>query len=155
MRLFFVACAAFGMVLLTQFIMAQKIKIPTVSANQIHTLQNSEELSDRFVIVDVRDKAETDVSIIPGAITKSEFEKTSNQHQGKSIITYCTVGFRSGLYAKKLARQGWRSYNYQGSILDWCKNRLPLVTPDEKETKRVHTYSSRYAVADGYEAIYQ
>ena len=154
MKVFFAVCAVIGVILLIQFIHSKRVEIPTISAEQIRTLQNSEAWTDRSVIVDVRDKAETDVSVIPGAITKSEFEKNSRQHQGKVVIAYCTVGYRSGIYGKKLAAQGWQAYNYKGSILDWCENQLPLVSFDGEETNRVHTYSSKYKVAKGYEATY-
>ena len=154
MKVFFVICAVIGAILLIQFINSKRIEIPTISAEQIRMLQNSEAWTDRSVIVDVRDKAETDVSVIPGAITKSEFEKNSRQHQGKVVIAYCTVGHRSGVYGKKLASQGWQAFNYKGSILDWCENQLPLISLNGKETNRVHTYSSKYKVAKGYEATY-
>ena len=154
MKVLFAICAVIGVILLVQFIRAQRIEIPTISAEQIRELQNSEAWTERSVIVDVRDKAETDVSVIPGAITKSEFEENSQEHQGKVVIAYCTVGHRSGIYGKKLASMGWQAYNYKGSILDWCENQFPLVSFDGQETNRVHTYSSEYKVADGYEATY-
>ena len=116
MRVFVAICAAIGAILLFQFIKAQRIEIPTISAEQIRELQNSDEWANRSVIVDVRAKAETDVSVIPGAITKSDFEKNSLQHEGKVVIAYCTVGYRSGIYGKKLASEGWHAYNYKGSI---------------------------------------
>ena len=77
MKVFLVICAVIGVVLSIRFIWAQRIEIPTISAEQIRELQSSEAWTDRSVIVDVRDKAETDVSVIPGAITKSEFEENS------------------------------------------------------------------------------
>ena len=154
MKVFLVICAVIGVVLSIRFIWAQRIEIPTISAEQIRELQSSEAWTDRSVIVDVRDKAETDVSVIPGAITKSEFEENSLQHQGKVVIAYCTVGHRSGIYGRKLASKGWQAYNYKGSIIDWCEKQLPLVSFDGKETNRVHTYNSKYKVANGYEATY-
>ena len=152
MKVFFAICAVIGVILLVRFIKAQRIEIPIISAEQIRELQSSNAWTDRSVIVDVRDEAETDVSVIPGAITKSEFEENSRLYQGKVVIAYCTVGHRSGIYGKKLASMGWQVYNYKGSILDWCKNQLPLVSLDGEVTNRVHTYSSKYKVANGYEA---
>ncbi len=131
------------------------MKAPIITAEEIRTIQDVEDWRNRYVIVDVRGKAESDVSVIPGAITKAEFEETIQQHQGKTVIAYCTVGFRSGIYAKKLGKKGWRSYNYKGSILDWCKNQLPVVTTDGEETNRVHTYNSWYSVGEGYVAVHK
>ena len=127
---------------------------PTITAAQIQALQTNSRNSGRYVIVDVRDKVETDVSIIPGAITQAEFEKAKHKHRGKAVIAYCTVGYRSGIYAKKLQQNGWKAWNYKGSILDWCKNQLPVKTPSGQTTKRVHTYNSSYALAAGYQPIY-
>jgi len=93
-----------------------------------------------------------DVSMIPGALTKSEFEDTAHQHQGKLVIAYCTIGVRSGHYAADLIRKGWKARNYRGSILDWCNNNSPL-TCDGVETNLVHTYSPRYSVNENYVAV--
>ena len=131
----------------------QQPEVPIATAAQIQSLRADETQEERFVIVDVRAKSETDVSIIPGAITKAEFEKTKSQHQGKMVIAYCTVGCRSGTFAKKLRSNGWNAWNYKGSILDWCENQLPVVTKDGENTNRVHTYSSEYSLAPGYFAV--
>lgn len=159
MKWFLIACVALTVALSIQFTNAQAsgqqgAEASVISAAQIRAMRASKEWTNRFVIVDVRAKAETDVSVIPGAITQAQFERTVAQHQGKVVLVYCTVGHRSGIYAKKLAAKGWRSYNYKGSILDWCKNNLSLVTPSGQKTKRVHTYNSSYKVAAGYTAVY-
>ena len=106
-----------------------------------------------FVVVDVRSEAEINVSIIPGAITQAEFEKNRQQYQGRTVIPYCTVGGRSGAYAKRLAKDGVAVKNYQGSILEWVGAELPLVTLDGKSTNRVHTYSDRYRIPAKYQQV--
>lgn len=107
-----------------------------------------------FVVVDVRSEAETKVSVIPGAITKVEFEKDREKYNGRTVIPYCTVGGRSGAYAQQLANDGVKVKNYKGSILDWVNNELPLVTLDGKPTNRVHTYSAGYRVPSKYQAVH-
>ena len=106
-----------------------------------------------FVVVDVRSAAEVNVSIIPGAITKAAYESDRAKYRGKLVIPYCTVGGRSGAYAKKLAGDGVEVMNYKGSILKWIDAGLPLVTVDGKPTNRVHTYSDRYKVPPKYEQV--
>ena len=133
---------------------AQQLAASVVTAEQVRSFQTDEKYTGEFVIVDVRGKAETDVSMIPGAISQAAFEKTKKQHAGKIVIAYCTVGYRSGIYAEKLRSKGWDARNYEGSILDWCKNQLPVVTPAGESTKRVHTYSSNYALDPNYQAVY-
>jgi rhodanese-related sulfurtransferase len=101
----------------------------------------------------VRSDAEVKVSIIPGAITKADYEKNSKQYEGRLVIPYCTVGGRSGAYAKQLSGKGVKVKNYQGSILQWVDAGLPLVTLNGEPTNRVHTSSNRYRVPAAYEQV--
>lgn len=116
---------------------------------------DDESTSDNFVLVDVRSDAEVNVSIIPGAITKSQYEKNSQLYQNKTVIVYCTVGGRSATYAKQLAEKSVKVKNYKGSILEWVKAELPLETLDGKPTNRVHIYSDRYRIPSKYQAVTQ
>lgn len=106
-----------------------------------------------FVVVDVRSDAEVNVSVIPGAITKAQYENNRDQYAGRLVIAYCTVGGRSGTYAKQLAKDGVRVKNYEGSILKWVDAGLPLVTLKGEPTIRVHTYSDRYQIPAKYERV--
>jgi rhodanese-related sulfurtransferase len=106
-----------------------------------------------FVVVDVRSDAEIKVSIIPGAITKAQFEQNREKYRDRTVIPYCTIGGRSGAYARQLAKNGVKVKNYQGSILDWVKNELPVVTLEGKPTTRVHTYSDRYKIPAKYQQV--
>jgi sodium/bile acid cotransporter 7 len=117
------------------------------------------ELMDRskdedFVILDVRNPAEQAVSMIKGAITSSEFEKNREQFNGATFVTYCTIGHRSGLYAKKLERQGQRVLNLAGSVLSWTH--IGGEFEDENgPTKRVHVAGPNFNfVASGYEPVW-
>jgi len=126
--------------------------VPVVTASDIRALQSDANGRDDFVIVDVRSEDETSVSMIPGALTISEFERTSHLHQGKAIFVYCTIGVRSGNYAASLIENGWQAWNYKGSILDWCQHNLPLVA-NGRETNRVHTYSWRFSAPQNYTQV--
>lgn len=128
-------------------------KPPVITALEIRAFQNDLQGQTSFVIVDVRSKAETDVSMIPGALTQSEFEKTANQHRGKTVIAYCTIGARSGNYAASLIQKGWKAWNYKGSILDWCANKHPLAS-NGHQTNKVHTYSQRYSAPQNYIGVH-
>jgi len=108
-----------------------------------------------FVLVDVRSEMEINVSVIPGTITKAMYEQNVAKYRGKLVISYCTVGGRSGTYAKQLADKGVKVKNYQGSILKWVDAGLPLVTLDGEPTNRVHTYSDRYKIPAEYEQVTQ
>ncbi|QDT04798.1 molybdopterin biosynthesis protein MoeB [Rubripirellula lacrimiformis] len=106
-----------------------------------------------FVLVDVRSNKEVKVSVIPGAITKQQYEEDPAKYRGKLVIAYCTVGGRSGNYARELAGKDVKVKNYEGSILKWVGAGLPLITLDGQPTKRVHTYSDRYKIPAQYEQI--
>ncbi len=107
-----------------------------------------------FVLVDVRTEAEVEVSVIPGAITAQQFEMDPERHKYKSVICYCTVGYRSELYARRLREQGIDAWNFKGSILEWCAAKYPLETLDHEPMTSLHTYSSDGHVPSKYESMW-
>lgn len=107
------------------------------------------------VVVDTRTKEEQAVSMLPGAISKERFEADRETHRTATIVTYCTVGYRSGRYAEQLARAGYDVFNLAGSILAWTHAGLPLEDPRREPTRRVHVYGSDWNLAaEGYEAVW-
>jgi rhodanese-related sulfurtransferase len=132
--------------------LATMLKDQVKGAKEGLTSDQSLEKAD-FVLVDVRSEPEVKVSVIPGAITKAQFEKDREKYRGRTVIPYCTVGGRSGAYAKQLAKEGVTVKNYKGSILEWVNNELPVVTLEGKPTNRVHTYSNRHRIPAKYEQV--
>lgn len=106
-----------------------------------------------FLLVDVRDANETAVSMIPGAITKADYERDRARYAAHTIIPYCTVGYRSGKYTQKLIKRGIDAVNFEGSIMGWVEAGQPLLTPDGKATRRVHTWSRQIVPPPGYEQV--
>lgn len=107
------------------------------------------------VLVDVRTPEEQAVSMLPGAITKEAFESAQDIYRDQSVVAYCTIGARSGAYAEKLKKEGFKAFNLKSGILAWTYAGLPLLNPKGEKTKRVHTYGRRWnLVADGYEATW-
>lgn len=142
------AAAQFGLGLLAP-------AAPEVSVEQLKGWLADPKTMEKTVLVDVRTEAETSVSVIPGAITKAEYESKMNaDYRGKKVVVYCTVGGRSGAYAKQLAAKGVDVVNFKGSILAWAGAEQPFETLDRKPTKRVHTYNGRNRVLASYEAVY-
>lgn len=106
------------------------------------------------LLVDVRQQEERAVSTLPGAVSQGELESMAGDLEGRRIVTYCTIGYRSGLYAAELRRRGLDAYNLEGSILAWTHAGLPLEH-DGEETRRVHVFGPRWNLAaDGYEAVW-
>jgi rhodanese-related sulfurtransferase len=88
--------------------------------------------------------------MIPGAVTKAEYEANAERYADYRIVPYCTVGVRSGAYTRELRERGIDAVNFDGSILGWVEEGLPLVTPDGESTRRVHTWSKAFGVPEGY-----
>lgn len=126
-------------------------KFPDVEGIKAADLLEDIEASRDLVLVDVRKPAEQEVSMIPGAITQKEFESSRESYAGKTVVTYCTAGYRSGLYAQKLQKKGWDVLNLEGSLLSWTHVGGPLVD-GEGPTRRIHVYSADWSLqAQGYE----
>jgi rhodanese-related sulfurtransferase len=110
---------------------------------------------DRVVVVDAREPAEVAVSRIPGALTLGEFREQAEQHGQKKVVVYCTIGVRSARSTAELADQGFDAHNLKGGILLWTHAGQPLADPNGKETRRVHVYGRKWALAaEGYEDVF-
>ena len=119
----------------------------------------AEELQGRLaeenvVVVDVRSPEEQAVSMIDGAITSREFEGHLEAYEGATVVAYCTLGHRSGLYVQELQGRGWTALNLIGAILAWTHVGGAL-TDGDGPTRMVHVWGRRYNLAaEGYEAVW-
>lgn len=110
---------------------------------------------DEVMIVDVRTPEEQAVSMLPGAITQTAFEADKSAYKDKEIVTYCTIGYRSGLYAETLGEEGFRALNLKGSVLEWAHEGGEFVDPDGIPTQRVHVYGEEWnLLPDGYVPVW-
>jgi rhodanese-related sulfurtransferase len=106
------------------------------------------------VVVDVRGDEEREVSMIPGALSREEFEERGAGLAGREVVVYCTIGYRSGLYTRELVDRGWKASNLRGSIVAWTHAGGDLER-DGSSTRRVHVYGRKWnLVAEGYEAVW-
>ncbi len=115
------------------------------------------ELSARVqpvVLVDVRTPEEQFVSRIPGAMDHQDFEKSIADYSDSTIVAYCTIGYRSGLYTEALIERGFDAKNLEGGIVAWTHVDGPLSN-QWGDTKEVHVYGRKWdLVADGYQATW-
>lgn len=117
--------------------------------------EDFKEQRDDLVIVDVRTPKEQEVSMIPGALTQKEFEEQRDELKDKRVIVHCTIGYRSGLYVKKLKDQGYDAENLAGSLLLWTHAGLPLVDKEGQPTQKVHVFGKQWnLVREDYEAVW-
>ena len=106
----------------------------------------------QVVLVDVRTDAERAVSVIPGAISEADFDAHRDHFRNLPVIAYCTIGYRSGLFAKKTA--GPKVYNLIGGVLAWARAGQEFSSAD-RPTRRVHVYGKEWdLLPDGYTAVW-
>jgi rhodanese-related sulfurtransferase len=124
------------------------------------------------IFVDCRSKAEWFVSAIPNAVHYEAFEKMiANQDElivkTDQVCCYCTIGVRSGKYAKWLRNhskslEGKKIINMKGSILEWSyePNCPKLVKPENDAVAKgdvatqIHCFGERWNLAPvNYEPV--
>ena len=109
---------------------------------------------DKVVFVDTRTPAEMAVSMLPGAVSKQYFLNHTNQFKDKTIVTYCTISYRSGVFARDLAKEGVTVLNLQAGILAWLLDGGKVYDQSHNEIKRVHVYGDKWDFAPaGYETV--
>ena len=104
------------------------------------------------VLVDTRKQAEMQVSMLPGAITKKEYLLEPGRYNDLTVISYCTISYRSGVFARNMAKQGFTIYNLRGGILAWTLEGGSVYDPDGQTTRQIHVFGKRWDYApDGYQ----
>lgn len=99
------------------------------------------------LMVDVRDPVEQSVSIIPGAMTEEVYRINPEAHPAPIVVAYCTIGARSGAFARELQAQGKRVFNLRGGLLAWTHAGLPLVDANGQGTPQLHVYGPKWNLA--------
>lgn len=126
---------------------------PEVADLSVEELDRLRE-TDEVVLVDVRNPPEQAVSRIPGSITSAELEADPSAYSGRTLVTYCTIGHRSGLYARDLQASGFRVFNLKGAILAWTHAQRELVDADGA-TRKVHVAGPKWSLeASGYDPVW-
>ena len=125
-------------------------KVPEITAGELQAAMARE----KVVLVDVREPAEREVSVIPGAVSREQFEaKPPPASAGPRIVVYCTIGYRSGLFARQLAEKGLLAANLKGGILSWVHAGQD-VADASGPTRRIHVYGKKWDLApDGCETV--
>ena len=134
-----------------------------VTAREVMDRRAREVGSRPMVLVDVRGEEERAVSVIEGAVSAETYESTRSTLGPHDCVCYCTIGYRSGQYAEKMAKAAAggtddaRYFNLYGSILAWTHAGGACVVPATGErTTRVHTFGKQWScVADGYEVYFK
>ena len=98
------------------------------------------------ILLDVRTTAEYEVSHIHGAerVEPTASADMINITREKPIVTYCSVGYRSAAFAKKLQDAGYKNVqNMSGSIFEWANEGYSIERNGERVDK-VHPYNTTW-----------
>ncbi len=105
--------------------------------------------NQRAIVIDVREPGEFAVSHMDEArsLPLSRLQSDGwpkDWPTDRPIIAYCTIGYRSGIAAKRLEKEGLDVSNLMGGILVLADADQPLVD-DSGLTRAVHTWSDSFA----------
>ncbi|MFZ0242828.1 MAG: rhodanese-like domain-containing protein [Desulfobacterales bacterium] len=110
--------------------------------------------NDDIVFVDTRKPAEMTVSMLPHALSRNEFLDHPEKYGGKTVVGYCTISYRSGLFAREMAQKGITVRNLKGGILAWTLEGGTVYDQNGATTKRLHVYGKKWDFAPaGYETV--
>lgn len=106
---------------------------------------------DGYLLVDVRSVEEFAVSRIPGATNWPDYKGgslpaavVSGAAKGKSVVLYCSIGYRSGeaaVRAAELLGGDVAVFNLRGGIFQWANEGGPL-----EGSQRVHGYDAEWSM---------
>jgi sodium/bile acid cotransporter 7 len=109
---------------------------------------------EKVVFVDTRKPAEMAVSMLPGAVSKQDFLNNPDQYKDKTAVGYCTISYRSGVFANKMAKKGITVVNLEGGLLAWILEGGKVYDESGKEVKRAHVYGDKWNLAPAdYETL--
>ena len=110
--------------------------------------------SDDLVLVDTRRPEEMQVSKLPGAISKNQYLVDPSRYKGLMVVSYCTISYRSGVFAREMAKKGHIIYNLKGGILAWTLEGGSVYDPQGRKTSRIHVFGKRWNYApQGYQTV--
>jgi sodium/bile acid cotransporter 7 len=108
----------------------------------------------RLVFVDTRKPAEMKVSMLPGAITKKAYLVEPGRYKDRTVVAYCTISYRSGVFAREMGKKGYTVTNLKGGILAWALEGGSVYDPQGRRTRRIHVYAERWNYApQGYQTV--
>ena len=125
--------------------------VGNISAEALTDSMANEGFGERFAIFDAREGEEYAVSRIKGALRVDEgtsasafAEQFGGTIEGKTVVFYCSIGYRSSVLAERLVDatgDSAQSLNLRGGIFGWY-NGGRNVYNDAGETDEVHPYSA-------------
>ncbi len=138
---------AIGWALVNAKIRSEFPDVPRITTDELAAW-----LNDRSrpapMLLDVRTRAEFEVSHLAGAkhVEPGAAASVVRESKDRAIVTYCSVGYRSGAFAKKLRAAGFTNVvNLEGSIFRWA-NEGRQVVRDGGSVDKVHPYNGTWGL---------
>lgn len=100
------------------------------------------------LLLDVRTQEEYAVSHLRGArqVDPDASADVLREPKDRPIVTYCSVGYRSGGLAQRLQAAGFSNVaNLEGSIFRWANEGRPVFA-ETKQVAKVHPYSRTWGL---------
>lgn len=100
----------------------------------------------QYIFVDAREKKEYDISHIKSAVwcgyDDFDVSRLKEISKDKTIIMYCSVGYRSEKIAEKLIEAGFMDVsNLYGGIFEWKNEGKIVYDNNGKPTEKIHAYN--------------
>ncbi len=134
-----------------------KLNVPAIRADSLKNRLGDTNL----VLIDVRQPNEQAVSMLPNALTTLEFAERfrTGIPEEKTFVCYCTLGYRSALFALELSKQKISCLNLEGGMLAWSHIEQSFYEKDARGnarlTHKVHVYSKEWNfLHPNYEAVW-
>jgi rhodanese-related sulfurtransferase len=113
----------------------------------VAALQQKLAVGEKLVILDVREIEEAQVSTLSGArlVPPKEVGRLplASIPADATVVTYCTVGYRSGKAAIQLEKRlGRPVYNLDGGILEWFNRGGRVVDPAGRPVDRIDAWGA-------------
>ena len=121
--------------------------VPQMSIQQFATMRTDDTAPD-IVLLDARSATEFKVSHLPGAVlasnTRMALEALDASDPVRTVVVYCSVGYRSSRLAEKLQARGIENvFNLEGSLFQWANEGRPLYRGEER-VYQAHPYDEEW-----------
>ena len=122
-------------------------EVPQMTTRQLAAIQ-ADDAAPYIVLLDARTATEFSVSHLPGAVlasnTRMALDALESTDPERTVIVYCSVGYRSSRLAADLRRRGFKNvFNLEGSLFQWANEGRPLFLGDER-VYQAHPYDEQW-----------
>ncbi len=122
-------------------------EVPQMSTQQLAAMREDDTAPD-ILLLDARSSTEFKVSHLPGAVlasnTRMALEVLDASDPVRTVVVYCSVGYRSSRLAEKLRARGIENvFNLEGSLFQWANEGRPLYRGEER-VYQAHPYDEEW-----------